>query len=118
MRTGPTNPELAKLISDLYEKSEEHSSPLWKRLAEDLSKSTRQRRIVNLYKINKFSKENETVVVPGKVLSVGEIDHKVTVAAFSFSGSALDKINKLGKAITISELIKNSPKGKNIRILG
>ncbi|MBW2966190.1 50S ribosomal protein L18e [Candidatus Woesearchaeota archaeon] len=115
--SGPTNQILSGLIQELRKKSIEHGVNIWKRIASDLEKPTRKRRIVNLYKINKFTKENETVIVPGKVLAVGDLDHAVTVAAFNFSGAALDKINKVGKAISINELIKESPKGKRIRIL-
>ena len=117
-RTGPTNPLLKGLIQELRKKANEHNANIWKRIADDLEKPARQRRIVNLYKINKFTKENETVIIPGKVLSVGDLDHNVTIAAFSFSGSALDKINKIGRAISISKLIQEDPKGKKIRILG
>ena len=117
-RTGPTNPELRSLIEELKKKSREHEVNLWSRVADDLERSTRQRRIVNLYKINKYTKDKETIVVPGKVLGVGELDHNVIVAAFKFSGSALDKINKVGKAISINELMKESPKGKKIKIIG
>jgi large subunit ribosomal protein L18e len=115
--TGPTNPLLQGLIQELKKKSVEHGVNIWKRIASDLEKPTRKRRIVNLYKINKYTKENETVVVPGKVLSVGDLDHPVTIAAFSFSGAALNKINKKGKAMLINDLIKESPKGKRIRIM-
>ena len=117
-RTGPTNPILKDLIQELRKKANEHSVNIWKRLADDLEKPSRQRRIVNLYKINKSSKENEIVVIPGKVLSVGDLDHSVTIAAFTFSGSAVNKINKVGKAISINKLIEEDPKGKRIRILG
>ncbi len=117
-KTGPTNPLLKGLIHELRKKANEHGCNIWKRIADDLEKSSRKRRIINLYKINKATKENETVIVPGKVLSVGDIDHNVTVAAFNFSESALEKINKKGKAIHITELIKEDPKGKKIRILG
>ena len=117
-RTGSTNPELKNLIQELKKKSIEHDAGIWKRIANDLEKPTRKRRIVNLYKINKYTKKDETIIVPGKVLSVGELDHPVTVAAFSFSGAALEKINKVGKTMPIDELIKESPKGKRIRILG
>ena len=116
--TGPTNQILYGLIQELRKKSIEHGVNIWKRVANDLEKPTRKRRIVNLYKINKYTKENETIIVPGKVLAVGDLDHPVTVAAFSFSGSALDKINKIGKTIPINDLIKESPKGKKIRIIG
>jgi large subunit ribosomal protein L18e len=117
-RTGPTNPELINLIQELKKKSIEHGVNIWKRVANDLEKPTRKRRIINLYKINKYTKENEIIIVPGKVLAAGDLDHAVTIAAFSFSGAALDKINKVGKIIPINELIKESPKGKRIRIIG
>lgn len=118
MRSGPINPEIVKLIQELEKKAYEHDSLLWKRIARDLGKPTRKRRIVNLYKINKYAKDKETVIVPGKVLSLGDLDHNVTVAALSFSTTAQEKINKVGKAMSIFDLIKESPKGKKIRILG
>lgn len=117
-RTGPTNQHLADLIQELRKKANEHKAAIWKRLAEDLSKPSKYKRIVNLYKLNKHTKEGEIIVVPGKVLGVGELNHKLTVAAWAFSGSAFEKINKVGKAMQINELIKESPKGKRIRIIG
>ena len=59
-KTGPTNLELRNLIEELRKKSREHEVNLWKRVAEDLEKPTRQRRIVNLYKINKYTSERVT----------------------------------------------------------
>lgn len=116
-RTGPTNEYLQSLIVELRKKSYEHKSPIWMRLAEELNRPTRQRRAVNLYAINKFTKDKETIVVPGKVLAVGELDHAVNVAAWAFSHGALEKIKKNGKVMSINELIKESPKGKGIRII-
>ena len=118
MRTGPTNPVLMNLIEELKEKAREHDSSIWRRVAYDLEKPSRNRRVVNLSRINRYSSENEVVVVPGKVLSSGELDHSVTVAAFDFSDSAVSKISKIGKVMKISELIQESPKGKKIRIIG
>ncbi|MFC1800657.1 50S ribosomal protein L18e [Nanoarchaeota archaeon] len=113
-----SNEQLVKLVKDLKQMSLEKKAGLWKRIALDLEKSTKSRRIVNLYRINKHSNEKETTVVPGKVLGVGEIDKKVTVAAFSFSSQARDKINKVGKAITIQDLMKLNPKPSEVRIIG
>jgi len=118
MRKIKTDQHLTGLIQELKKKATEDNSAMWKRIATDLAKPTRQRRIVNLYKLDKNTKEGEVVVVPGKVLGVGELNHKITVAAWSFSVSALEKINKIGKAIQIAELMKENPKGKRIRILG
>jgi len=118
-KTGPTNPLLISLVQELKKKSMEEKVGIWKRVAEDLEKPTRQRRIVNLYSIDKHTKDGEFVVVPGKVLGTGEISKKVNVAAFSFSQSALDKISKFGgKALSIQELMKQNGKGKDVRVLG
>ena len=117
-RTGPTTLELKNLILDLNKLSSKEKVPLWKRVAEDLLKPTRIRREANLYKINKNIRKDEIALVPGKVLSSGELDKKVTVAAYQFSKEAKEKINKIGKAITIKVLMKENPKGKMVRIIG
>ena len=93
-------------------------SPFWRRVAEDLTLSNRRRRSVNLSRINRASKEGETVVVPGKVLGDGELNHKVTVVAHSYSQSALDKL-KAAKcdALTIEEFMAKHP-NKSGRIIG
>ncbi len=114
-RTGPTNFQLQGLINDLNASE----CRIWQRVADDLSKSTRQRRIVNIYKLDKFANEGETVVVPGKILSVGELSKKLDVAAFSFSEEAKKKIiNAKGKVLSIHELLQKNPKGNKVRILG
>jgi len=116
--TGPTTLELRKLIIELRKLASKQKVKLWKRIANDLEKPTRQRREVNLYKINKYTRNNEIALVPGKVLSLGSLDKKLTIAAYQFSKQAKEKINKIGKAITIKELIKENPKGKKVRIIG
>jgi large subunit ribosomal protein L18e len=119
MRTGPTNQELATLIERLKKQSIEKKVKFWKRIASDLSKSSRQRRIVNLLHISKNTKENDTIIVPGKVLGTGEIKHKVKIAAFGFSKSAVEKLNISGsQTLTINDLIEQNPEGKKVRIIG
>lgn len=117
-RTGPTNQNLKMLIKELKEKSLAEGVKIWKRIASDLEKPSRQRRSVNIYKIDQTAKDGETVVIPGKVLSVGQLTKKLNVAAYTFSKEAEQKINKVGKTITIQQLIKDNPKGKKVRILG
>ena len=116
-RTGPTNYQVQELLRELETKALE--SRFWKRIIKDLTKPTRQRRTVNVYKIDKFAKEGDTVIIPGKVLSVGSLSKKVEVAALSFSEEARGKIEKAnGKIMTIKELFQSNPEGKNVRILG
>ena len=118
-RTGPTNPVMNNLIGELKKRSIDQEANIWKRIALDLEKPTRKRRVVNLSRINKYTKENETIVVPGKVLGSGILEHKITIAAYNFSQSALEKINKAGaKVVDLEDISKENPKGKKIRIIG
>ncbi len=106
------------IIEEMKKTSSEEQANLWRRVAGDLEKPTRGKRVVNLSRLNRFTKENEVVVVPGKVLGTGDLAHKLTVAAYSFSESAKEKINSNGKAITLKELLQSNPKGKKVRIIG
>lgn len=117
-RTGPQTLTLKNLIRDLNKLGKKNKVNLWLRIARDLSRPTRIRRAVNLYKIDKRTLVGETALVPGKVLSVGDLTKKLTVAAYQFSEKAEEKINKVGKAIKIQDLIKENPEGKKIRLIG
>ncbi len=118
-RTGPTNPILQSLINELKRRSNEQSIKLWKRVAIDLEKPTRQRRVVNLSSISRYTKENEIIVVPGKVLGAGSLNHRLTISAFQFSDGAKEKIEKAGaKIVPLLELSKENPTGKGIRVIG
>jgi len=113
------NSKLQTLIVELKKTSIEKDVKLWKRIASELEGSTAKRRAVNLSRIDKYSREDEIVIVPGKVLSMGNLSKKLTVAAYRFSGNALEKIKASGgKALNIEELLKKNPQGKNVRIIG
>jgi len=116
MKTGTENPETQRLIQEL--RKESASAALWRRIADELQRSARSRRVVNLGRIARYAKENETVIVPGKVLGSGEISQKITVAALSFSESAKKQINAKGKAMTIQELLKKKVKPQDVKIIG
>ena len=116
--TGPTSLSTRKLLAELRKLGNKEQLDLWKAVAQNLMRPTRTRREVNLSRIEEHTKTGETALVPGKVLSAGELTKKITVAAFKFSGTAREKINKVGKAITIQELMKENPKAKNVRIIG
>ena len=118
-RTGPTNTILQTLINELRKRSNEQNANIWRRVANDLEKPTRQRRIVNLSSISRYTKENEIIVVPGKVLGAGNLEHKLTISALQFSDGAKEKIEKVGaRIVPLLELSKENPSGKGIRIIG
>ncbi len=119
MRTGTTNQHLQTLIAHLKRESYIQETPLWHRIAEDLEKPTRQRRLVNISRIQRHAAQDSIFIVPGKVLGSGSLTQPVTVAAWQFSNAAREQIKAAkGKAISIPELLKINPKGKNITIIG
>ena len=106
-------------VEDIILKLKEKESKLLRRIADDLSKPARQRREINLSRINRFTKENEVIIVPGKVLGGGELQHKITISALKFSESALSKLRKNGSTVLpIEELTPESVSGKRVRIIG
>ena len=111
MKRGTTNPLLKELIVALKRKKK----AIWKAVAKELEASARRRIAVDLWKIDKKTKVNDTVIVPGKVLGDGELGHKVTVAALGFSSTAKEKLKD--NAISIHELIEKNPKGTGVKIL-
>ena len=91
-----TNPNLIELINKLYEQSRNEDAAIWKDVAQRL---------------------DETILVPGKVLSNGDLENKVDVVALKFSAKAQEKIeNAGGECISIDEIMDKNPKGSNIRI--
>ncbi len=92
MRTGPTNYTLKGVINTLEKAYRKNKAPILGRIVEELTRSTRQRRNVNLSKINRYSAENANVIVAGKVLGSGELKHKVNIIALSYSKSAEEKL--------------------------
>ncbi len=116
--TGPSNLALRGLIDDIRSRGYRENVPFLLKLADELEKPSRSRAEVDMSKLNRVCKENETVVVPGKLLSSGILKKQVNVAAASFSMSAVEAIGKLGgKVMTIEDLIKDNPKGTNVRIV-
>ena len=68
-------------------------------------------------KVNRYTKENDIIVVPGKILGSGELNHSLTIGALGCSFSALNKIKSVNaEYISIEEMIKKNPSGKGIKI--
>lgn len=114
-----TNPGLRILIQDLKKKSWENEAPIWRDIAKRLEKPTKARVVVNLSRIDRYANENDTVIVPGKLLAAGEITKKVKIAAYGFSQGAIEKVVAAGgECVSIESLVESNPNGTNIKILG
>jgi len=79
-------------------------------LASAISISTRLQAKVNLEDIEKAGKTS--VIIPGKVLSKGEVSKKVKVYALGFSESARTKLEKAGAEV--KDIFESLKKGEKI----
>ena len=114
-----TNQVVLRMASDLKKASTKNDAPFWRKLAEYALKPSIARRDINLNRIGQLTKENDTVVFPGKVLGTGNVSHKITLCSFSISDSAAAKVlEEGGKLISYSDLIKQNPTGKGVVLLG
>ncbi|MFW6025139.1 MAG: 50S ribosomal protein L18e [Candidatus Woesearchaeota archaeon] len=112
-----TNQKLVDTIKGLKDKSRKEDIPLFKRLAKELNKPKRRKVEVNVGKINRYTEKGDVVVIPGKVLSVGFLDHKVKVIAWNYSKKAKEKIEEKGKAVDLTDYMSKKKLDKGIKIL-
>ena len=90
----------------------------WNEVASILSSPRRRKISLNLDEINKSAKAGDNILIPGKVLSEGEIEKKIRVIAFNFSEKAKEKLLRAKCEVsTILEEIKRNPEAKGFRIL-
>ncbi len=113
-----TNPRLKDLVADLHRVARETGADVWKDVAERLEKPRRRHAEVNLGRIDRYAGEDETVVVPGKVLGSGALRDGVTVAAVDFSSTAETKIEAAdGEVLALEQYVERNPDGSNVRVV-
>jgi large subunit ribosomal protein L18e len=107
-----TNPEIVNTIREALK------NKAWFKIAQILSSSTREYSSINLEKINKETKAGDTVVIPGKVLSSGNLDKKVRICALAFSESAISKLKSTkSESVSILDEIKSNPKAQGVKVI-
>jgi large subunit ribosomal protein L18e len=113
------DPGRLELIRQLESAAKENGSSIWSVVAKELSRVRRNRREVNVHRINRHTADGDVVVVPGKVLGDGSLGHRVDVAAFHFTEGAERKIREAGgRPMSILELVQNNPKGSKVKLMG
>lgn len=112
------NPELIRTIQTLRAASRKRGAAIWEALADELDRPKRRRNAVNLSRIDRHTEAGGIVAVPGKVLASGSLSHPVTIAAYSFSEGALEKITLAeGRAMSLTDLLEEGVEPSNIKIL-
>ena len=112
-----TNPRLQSLIAELKAVARDSGAGVWQDVADRLEKPRRTHAEVNLGRIERYAREDETVVVPGKVLGSGALEKSVTVAAVDFSSTARKKIDQVGEPVSLEQVVQNNPDGTNVRVI-
>lgn len=106
------DPEIMELIREARKSKE------WFEVAHLLSTPRKNRVELNLNEIAHLAKEGSIIVVPGKVLSVGEVNKKIKISAFKFSEKAKQKLKEAKISFnSILEEIKTNPSAKGVQIL-
>lgn len=105
-----TNPETVELIREL----KKQKSSFWTAVANQLSMPKTRLVEINLERLNKLTKAKEIVLVPGKILGKGTLNHEITLACFKITADAKQKIGKT-KLVKIKDLLKE--KTSNIRLI-
>ena len=92
---------------------------IWSDISENILASRKNRPSVNLSEISRSTKEGASVIVAGKVLGAGSINHKVIVAANSFSANARAKIVAAGgQCLGLQELSESNKSMKDVVLIG
>jgi large subunit ribosomal protein L18e len=111
------NSELVRLIVELRRAARAHQAPIWASAADRLERPRHRVVPVNVGHLDRLARPEETVLVPGKLLSEGKLSKKLTVAAFAYSKEARTKIHAAGGvAISVHDLIKTKPDGAGVRL--
>lgn len=109
MKTNPFLVETIKLAS---------KQKAWLPIAKALSSSTRRQASVNLSEIDEKAKVGDTIIVLGKVLSLGDLTKKVRICSLGISESAKKKLKESkSEAVSISEEIRKNPKAEGLKLI-
>ena len=90
----------------------------WLKIAAILSGSTIRLPAKNLYEINTVAETGDVIVIPGKVLSTGELTKKIKIVALSISQIAKESLKESkSEFIPLIEEIRKNPKAEGVKIL-
>lgn len=109
-----TDPNLIALVKILNKSK----VPIYRNIAKRIQAPRRKRPAINVSKLARHTKPDDTVIVPGKVLAPGQLNHQLTVAALSFSTQARKQIEAAGGlCLTIEELLEKNSSGAGVKII-
>ena len=93
-------------------------NPAWLKVAKIIAGPRRLQPAINLSEIDKNSEIGDTILVPGKILSKGEITKKIKLCALSISAQAKEKLKSTkSEFVHIIDEINKNKKAEGIKII-
>jgi len=112
--TGPSNYHTRVLIRKLWKTK----IKIWRAVSKILQKPRRNLAEINLMRLNKLTQKGDIVVIPAKVLGIGNMDHEITAGVFKISKLAYAKMKKANcNIMSLEELLEKYPFGSGIKII-
>lgn len=112
-----TRQSTLKTLNELRKLSGKQKAGIWADLAERIAKPRRNRKGINLFRLEKLF-DGKIMIVPDKVLGAGKVSKPIEVACLSISEKARQGIiDAKGKVYSLNELIQKNPEGKNLVIV-
>ena len=109
---GKTNPSTMKVITLAK------NQKAWLSFAKIVAGPTRNYVSINLEDLNEKVSAGDIAVIPGKILSLGNLEKKAKLCALSFSKSAIEKLKKAKiEFCLVDEEIKKNPDAKGVKII-
>ncbi len=105
-----TNKVLAEAITLIKKKNPD--------FAKHLAMPVKKWAELNLDQIDRATKDNDAIFIPGKVLGSGALTKKIRIVAWKASEKALDKMKEAkAEFVEVTEEIKKNPELKNLRLI-
>lgn len=105
-----SNPILIDLIVKLKKTNPE--------IAKILSMPRKKQTVFNLIDIDKNVSDGDVILIPGKILSSGELTKKIKIVCYNISESAIEKIKKSkSEFVYLCDEIKTNKELKGVKIL-
>jgi large subunit ribosomal protein L18e len=119
LKKRSSNPIITGTLEKLEMLSKGQNKTFWTSVIEMVSRPNSRRSTVNVGKVSQLTKENDIVLIPGKILGDGLVDHAITVGALFMSKSAGKKIVAAGGSVlNLVEFAEKYPDGSKIIVMG
>lgn len=113
------NPARIQTLTLLRRAAKKSGRKLWTDVLERLESYKSQMPYINISKVSTLTQEGDVILVPGKVLGGGLLDHRIHIGAFAFSGAAVQEIKRAeGEPLSIQTFLEKYLNHKGLIILG